>query len=340
MGFSRLCAAWAFRVCKAFLLAATTLSAAQPAANRLRIETQWKTQLGPYDREGLFRLAPCPDGSSYFTDARGRIAHLTVSGAVAFDSGPYEELKATVAVACDSEGFLHALNPGLLTKWEARNGKPHLISSIDVRSLRLSPSRLAVAGDGNFYVLSVRSKPGFAAYLHQLDQRGNFVAAFESPPVATDAVLAQTAIRRGSIALDQQSGRVAFLPLNPFEVGLFDQRGRETHRRVVASGFQPLRTHPEHGYVIGGDQVMSAAFVAGVGLVSQTAETVRLDSGKGSGAFFLNVIDPESLDLRDRLSLKGVVGGVLQGASADGGLYFLTVTPRIGVQVTRAALAR
>jgi hypothetical protein len=109
---------------------------------------------------------------------------------------------------------------------------------------------------------------------------------------------------------------------------------------VVASGFQALRTHPEHGYVIGGDQVMFAAFVAGVGLVAQTAETARLDSGEGSGAFFLNVIDPESLDLRDRLSLKGAVGGVFQGASADGGLYFLTVTPRIGVQVARAALAR
>jgi len=77
-------------------------------------------------------------------------------------------------------------------------------------------------------------------------------------------------------------------------------------------------------------------FAAGSGFVVQSIER---DGSSGKKHSFLTVLSPGTLEVLARIPLKGSgVSGFLQGSTRDGLLYFQSVAPDTGIQLSAVRL--
>ncbi|HBY59546.1 MAG TPA: hypothetical protein DEH78_06965 [Solibacterales bacterium] len=299
-----------------------------PALNVL-----WERNLGPRYDQALYRWAVCSNGRSYFTDARGRIAALDSDGRVLDDSARHSELIGTVAIACDPQGNLRAVNGGRLLTFSLE-GAIGLQSSVDIQKHKLSPSRLLVTPSNSLIVSGSRNG---SAFIHVLTEDGALVRSFGEPPAEAPASLSRESARRASIAWDSVNNRLLHVPMNHFDVRAYDPGGRLLARNPKAlAEVEPPSLDPLSGRPRPNDEVLSVAALPDGSLALQAAVLAQRSSGK---RFRTGVLALLNADLAVVRRIEGPVPGILQGSRADGALYFMSITPGNGIRLIAAKLA-
>jgi hypothetical protein len=323
-----------------FLLCLPSLAFAQnaPTVEDRSFEIVWEQNLGARYDGAFYRWAICADGRSYFTDALGRVAVLDPQGRVLYDRAAHSELQGTVAIACDSAGRLRAANPGSLLTWEFSETL-RLVSSIDLKSRQLQPSRLAILPSGEAVVLG--SRTGVEHVLHVLTKEGELAQSFGHPTDERTPSMTRQVARRGSIVWDSSNNRLLYSPLNPLDVRAYDLDGRLLARNLDASpDLQPTSKDPLLQAVFPSDEIAYAA-----GLPDKTVAVQMIVLGERGGqkrarATLLVLLDAQSLRVTRLVPLRNQVPGILQGASADGILYFAAVSPQQGIRLIAARSRR
>jgi hypothetical protein len=302
---------------------------------------EWKASLGPYAAQGVFRLTVCPDASSYLSDGLGRILQISPSGILLSDQQNVQGLVATLALACDSRNRLHALNPLEWSVWTPSGSGLTRTSSINTQALGITPTRLVLDSDDKAYALCVNRQLAGSADLVLLEQSpgvASKVSLRARRGLAARADIARhTMSKRGSIARNPATGEILFLPLHPAEAQVF---------RSIDLGFQrqaplwpPAQANPPlDSEAVPAEETLFAAYLDGGRILIQSIEPIPGDGIKTRKAFFLTELDSASLAVRVKQRLPSAIKGVLQGASSDGAAYFLSVSPKTGIQVYRARL--
>ncbi|MDX2150142.1 MAG: hypothetical protein SFV54_05370 [Bryobacteraceae bacterium] len=307
--------------------------AAEPL--RLSFDLVWQQNLGPRYDDALFRWAVCRDGSSYFTDAKGRLAILNAEGRVLYDSARHSELLSTVAIACDPEGRFSAANERRVMTFAFDGSRVQLVSEIDIRAHRVRPSRLLVPPSGEFVLTGFRDG---ASYIHVVRRDGSLARSFGEPPAELNASLARESARRASIAWDLSGGRLIYIPMSHFDVRAYALDGQLLKRCPAAlAGFRQPSPDILTGRARPGGEVFYAAALPDGSLAVQAALVTDGPARKPSQKLTLALLDRE-LQVPFARVLDASMPGILQGASADGTLYFMSITPQQGIQLRAGRL--
>lgn len=302
---------------------------------RPSVQVDWKQNLGPNYEGAFFRWAICPDGSSYFTDALGRLARLNANGKVLEDRTGVPELRGTVAVSCDVDSKLRAANWGRLLVLDPTQ-TPVVQLSVDINHLRLRPSRLAVTREGEWVILGQRNGREF---VYVLDRTGALVRSFAEAPVLLPSSLASTSARRGSLLLNDARNEVLYLPMSPPEMRVYDRDGQLVRRSsyLLPDAIIPTQ-NPISGDISPADEVMYATNLPNDRVVVQMFRVVNRSTPsrvRKSSLIILNQgLNPEVMFDANAVGITGF----LQGSSADGALFFATITPQQGIQLARIKL--
>lgn len=307
------------------------------------LTTIWTTRLGPLQpqTEGVYRTAVCGDGSAYFVDGLNRVAAVSASGQLLYDGEV--GLAKTFAISCDPSGHLIAINGEFFSTWRLKGSSRsslEKLTEISVKSLALMPSKIIDTPSGLYIIGKTRSQQQTtsAKILHRMDRTGRHFASMELGQHPTDlsAAEATLSMRRGAFAWDPDLGTLAFALANPFELRLFDANSQQVSAPTRPVGtFAPLRIEGS-GAPAWTDRIVDMTYSSGLGFVVQSIER---EGSSGKKRSFLTVLSPQTLEVRSRIPLKGSgVSGFLQGSSRDGLLYFQSVAPDTGIQLSAVRL--
>ncbi|MDX2267690.1 MAG: hypothetical protein NW208_06260 [Bryobacter sp.] len=285
-------------------------------------QPDWQASLGSYAPQGIYRLTVCPSGQSYFTDSFGRVTSLSPTGKVDFDQSSLPEFQNTVVYSCDSHGHLHAVNAKQWAVWklDAAVQPPTLqkLRSKDISGLSLVPRQLVVSPSGDAFLFALEAKDNRAAKLLHFNADLSLLQARVLTTTEDPAV--RQLLSHGQL-LYLPSGHLAF----------FTRHNLHSNRiNPDLSLTAPINLEPTSL------ELISSAVLPNGEIYTQSIQPAQLSKSKSK--FLLSRINPANPSSIDSFPLPSGVKGILQGADANGKLYFLSVSPRTGANIYRYTL--
>lgn len=289
-----------------------------------RLAPVWRVSVGgPVRHRTIYQLAVCHDGSSYFTDSRGRIVHLTPEGETSLATSTPDAHEAHAA-ACRPDGNLTVATPGAVVSFNRVGDGLAVVQRIASTVASLTVVDEALVGVG----YDARLRP----VLVRLSLPGLEPAAPETLTVMRS--VPATGISQGALFWDGQ--RLGYVPARRYEIHTFDRDGRplgfETRADPTFRGMPPA---PWAGQARPTDYVSAFIPLGTDRYLSFVVKYDDLSPGYSRSHTALEMLD-------GRLRLTGAIEndkvfGLPAGAAADGDVLFFGVTPE-GSWVTRARL--
>jgi hypothetical protein len=198
------------------------------------------------------------------------------------------------------------------------------------------PMAISTVKHGGYLILAVNGTSGL---VQRVSIDGKLIASYSAGPTSTPWSVDKAA--NGTLALDQSSDQVLYVPENPYVFMKYDPV--QGPLAPVPRDDREFQASTPNGPVAGmsapGDRIMRTAFLpSGDVVVQVVARRAVLSSVAQS-----NVLQYNSyLELFDH-SLKrratGISVGQLQGATQDGALYFNGITMQGGIHIVRGKLS-
>ena len=290
------------------------LFAAAFTAGAAGLDLEWERGVEVPDPSAAYSAAVCPDGTFYLADGIGGVAVVGGQGALRARRADQPEFRGTRLAACDGAGRLYlssrAPAQGVLTVLElGRPGELRVVNRLDTG---VAVRHLAFGRNGLMFAAGTR--PGSLLPLHAIGPGGAVLFSFGEPG---PAFILPRQPPDGFVFWLERSGRVLFVPRHAYELRVYDARGR--HLETVPAR-PPGVIRPAQGAAE--NEVAGAAALPDGGIAVQASRP----DGRGlrTPAWSIDLYGP---DLGKPASLPSLPG-ILAGADADGGLYFITVAAR------------
>jgi hypothetical protein len=283
-----------------------------PPKVRLEIVRE-TTDLGPRDRTAIYRVAVCPAGTAYLTDAKGRLVSFDERGAVSADTSS-ADWEGVVALACDAER-LYAAAPGRLIV--ARN-RPNPVQRA-TRTFPLNVRVVAMAStSAGLVAVGTQDEP--PAILHSLSFDGEVTESYGDVGPGVEPA-PSSALTTASVIVDSRKGRVIFVPSSRYEFHTYVKSRRTGIRQRTGANFLERKIGPQGPGA--GDSVFRAIQLSDGRFVTQIYKRWETRPHVWKTRSYVEVLGPDFELIASDLKPPGL----LQGSDATGNLYFSAINP-------------